>query len=83
MKINNKYTLIYLGKKINLKISPKSNFIYDESTVPYISNYYYEAKIYSNENFKLQFNNCEFLEKPILDNYAKTNAKFNNCIIPE
>lgn len=31
----------------------------------------------------LQFNNCEFLEKPILDNYAKTNAKFNNCIIPE
>ena len=31
----------------------------------------------------LQFNNCEFLEKPILDNYAKTNVEFNNCTIPE
>ena len=53
MKINNKYTLIYLGKKINPKILYKSNFIYDESTIPYISNYYYEAKIYNNKNFKL------------------------------
>ena len=75
MKVNNKYMLIYLGKRINLKISPKSNFIYDESTVPYISNYYYEAKIYSNKNFKLPLYITDYYQREYM--YDDDSMKFS------
>ena len=75
MKINNKYTLIYLGKKINPKILHKSNFIYDESKVPYISNYYYEAKIYSNKNFKLPLYITDYYQREYM--YDDDSMKFS------